>query len=109
MAPKRKAQLVLKDAKLVKKCPDMKKEQILSDKESDDKSDKKRKGKTDICIKEEKIFCSSLKKETLSPELLDENQNNIKADVPNIELNQLLLKKSKFNHFGSLGWKVYLF
>ena len=50
-----------------------------------------------------------MKKEALSPELLDENQNITRADFPNIELNLLLQKKSKFNPFGTTSWKVFLF
>src|SRR5688572_32734108 len=105
---KRKAQNPLKDAKLVKKSPKMKNEEFLPDKESDDIVDKKNSGKNDICIKVEKEDNSNLKKEALSPELLDEDQNITKADFPNIELNQLLQKKSKFNPFGTTSWKVFL-
>jgi hypothetical protein len=109
MAPKRKAQNPLKDGKLVKKCFKMKKEDCTPVNPSEDTVDKKSTGKNDFLNNEQEKDHLSLKKEILSSDLLDENQNTTKTEFPNIELNQLLQKKTKFNYFGTSSWKVYLF
>ena len=92
MPPKHKAQNPPKDAKLVKKGCQMKIEDSSSYKDNDDITKENSTGKNKGGDREEKNVCSSMKMETSSPDLLDENQNTNKADFPNLELNQLLQK-----------------
>jgi hypothetical protein len=91
------------------KCFKVKKEDCTPVNPSEDTVDKKSTGKNDFLNNEQEKDHLSLKKEILSSDLLDENQNTTKTEFPNIELNQLLQKKTKFNYFGTSSWKVYLF
>src|SRR5687767_6561076 len=106
---KHKAQTSTKDARPTKKGNELKKENSESWKEQYNVPDNNHKGKntSDDCNKN--FACQSVKIETLSPELLDENQKVKKEELPNMELNRLLQSKSKLNLMGSVSWKTYLF
>src|SRR5688500_15443852 len=104
-----KAQTSTKDARATKKGNQMKKEDSQSWKEQYNVPEINNKGEntSDDCNK--KFAFQSVKIETLSPELLDENQKYKKAELPNMELNRLFQSKSKLNLMGSISWKTFLF
>ena len=106
MAPKRKSKNSPKDVRI---CKNMKMEESSSWIDEDDKIEKHSAGKNNNDKFYDKKLCPNLKVESVSPELLDENQMTNKAEFPNLQLNQLLEKRTKLNSLGSISWKTYLF
>src|SRR5687767_10476438 len=109
MGGKRKALHSPKDAKNGKKGNQMKKEDSASWKEQYNIPEiiNRGKNKSDDCMEDD--VSPSVKIETLSPELLDENKKFKKEELPNMELNRLLQSKSKLNLMGSISWKTFIF
>lgn len=63
----------------------------------------------DLCNVKEKKVSARMKMETLPPDLVNENSNTKKTEVPNYELNKLIQQRTKLNFLGSVCWKVYKF
>ena len=100
MAPKCKVQNPPKDTKLVKKRIFTKRDDASSIKKEDNISDKKCKGKDNTYDLDENKLCSSIKTETISPELLEENHNiNKLAGMYNKELGLIFGAASAGKHF----------
>jgi hypothetical protein len=55
------------------------------------------------------LYGSASNKENVSPQLVDENQKSVKGELPFLELNQLLQRRSRINFQGSICWKAFLF
>lgn len=99
MAPKRKVQNTIKDAKAVKKRDQTRKDNSTICKQEEDSTKYKNGGKNNNENRVETKVIANLKKETLCPEYSEDNQNTKSSEFPNSQLNKLM-KKIYAQHSG---------
>ena len=109
MRVKRKVDSLPKDAKQAKKVQQLKDKNSPSLKPDNNNEGKAISGKNTDDDRKKGAVCNTVKNENLSPRLLEDNLVSNKVESPNLELNQLLQKRSMITFQGSVSWKAFLF
>lgn len=109
MPPKRKFQNLLAGTKSAQKKGKKSTDSSASGTCENGETGTNKVGKTKSNKKADNLVYPKVKKEPLSPELVEETKGMNEAESPNMVLNQLLQNKAKLNQFGSICWKVYMF